>query len=325
MKRHAILVAAGLAAFGLGAQAMAQSWDMPVRSHERNYMTQNIMQFVDEIAETTDGALEIVLHPEDALIRQPDLKGAVQTGQVPIGEWLMSLYSNESPIFGVDSVPFLSNDYESGRRLADAARPVIEEDLARQNLRLLFIQPWPPQAIYTRMEIDAVEDLSGVKFRAYNPTTARLAELMGALPVTVQQAEVPQAFSTGVIEAMITSPATGVDSHAWDFVDHYYDTRAFIPWNVVVVNDQMFQSLDPAVQEAVLNAAEAAEDRGWQMAPEETGKLVGTLEENGMQIHEPGEELTAELQEIGGTLVSEWLETAGEQGEAVLDAYGYER
>lgn len=316
-----ILAAAVAAGLGTATPVVAQSWDMPTRSNERNYFTQNLAQFAEEIAESTDGQLEIVLHPEDALVRQPEVRRAVQTGQVAIGEYLMSLHTNENPIFGVDSIPFLANDYESARRLAEVARPAIEEALAAQNIRLLFIAPWPPQAIYTDDEIDSVDDLEGVEFRAYNPITARLAELMGALPVTVQQAEVPQAFSTGIIQAMITSPATGVDTQAWDFVNHFYDTRAMIPWNVVVVNEQMFQALDPAVQEAVIEASEAAEERIWQRAPEVNGELIATLEENGMQIHQPSDTLAAELQEIGDTLVQEWLDSAGEEGRQIIEAY----
>lgn len=316
-----ILAAAVAAGLGTATPVVAQSWDMPTRSNERNYFTQNLAQFAEEIAKSTDGQLEIVLHPEDALVRQPEVRRAVQTGQVPIGEYLMSLHTNENPIFGVDSIPFLANDYDSASRLAEAARPAIEEALAAQNIRLLFIAPWPPQAIYTGDEIDSVADLEGVEFRAYNPITARLAELMGALPVTVQQAEVPQAFSTGIIQAMITSPATGVDTQAWDFVNHFYDTRAMIPWNVVVVNEQMFQALDPAVQEAVIEASEAAEERIWQRAPEVNDELIATLEEHGMQIHQPSETLEAELQEIGDTLVQEWLDSAGEEGRQIIEAY----
>ncbi len=40
-----------------------------------------------------------------------------------------------------------------------------------------------------------------MKWRAYSPATARIAELVGAQPVTVQAAELPQAMATGVVES----------------------------------------------------------------------------------------------------------------------------
>ncbi len=218
LKLKSILAASGFAAALLASTAaQAQKWNMPVRSNERNYFTRNIVQFTDEVKKATGDKLEIVVHPEDSLTKQADVKRAVQTGQVQIGELLMSMHSNESPIFGIDSIPFLATNAEDNKKLMGLARPYIEARLKSQGIRLLYIVPWPANSFYSGKEINSTDDFKGVKFRAFNPITGRLAELMGAVPVTVQQSEVSQAFSTGVIQAMITSPATGVDTQAWDF------------------------------------------------------------------------------------------------------------
>lgn len=316
-----VFTAALVAAVGVSTPSLAEKWDMPVRSNERNYMTVNIKEFVDDVEKASGGDIEIVLHPEDSLIRQPDVPRAVQTGQVPIGEYFVSMQSNENPIFGVDNIPFLASSYEANRKLAEAARPALEEALKAKRLRLLFIQPWPPQGLYADNAVTSLSDLNGVSFRAYNPNTARMAELMGARPVTIQQAEVPQAFSTGVIQAMLTSPATGVDSQAWDFVSHFYDVRAFIPWNIVVINERTFQSLDDEKQKAVLEAAKAAEERAWQRAPEVIDGLIKTLADHGMQVEKPGPQLEAELQKVGDQMLEEWKASAGENGSEVIERY----
>jgi TRAP-type C4-dicarboxylate transport system substrate-binding protein len=321
-KLKSILTAAGLAAALLSSSAaLAERWNMPVRSNERNYFTRNIMQFTEEVKKTTDGKVEIVLHPEDSLIKQPEVKRATQTGQVQIGELLMSMHSNESPIFGVDSIPFLASNAEENRKLLQIARPFMEERLKRQGMRLLFVVPWPANSFYAGKEINSTADFKGVKFRAFNPVTGRLAELMGAIPVTVQQSEVPQAFSTGVIQAMITSPATGVDTQAWDFVKYYYDVRAMAPWNIVVVNERMLARLDSKTQEAVLAAAKAAEERGWKLQAEETGKLIDTLRSRGMDVRQPSPELMAELKKLGDQLIQEWEKSAGEDGTKILQQF----
>ena len=232
--------AAAVMAVGLFATpAFAEKWNMPTRSNERNYFTRNILQFADDVKKGTDGKVEIVVHPEDSLVKQPEVKRAVQGGQVQIGEFLMSLHSNESALFGVDSVPFLATSSAESAKLLKVMRPMLEERLKTQGMRLLFVVPWPFNSFYSGKEIHSTADFKGVKFRAFNPVTGRLAELMGATPVTVQQSEVPQAFSTGVIQAMITSPATGVDTQAWDFVKYYYDVKAMSPWNLTVVNERV--------------------------------------------------------------------------------------
>lgn len=317
-----VLAAAALSAATLvTSPAFAEKWNMPVRSNERNYMTQNIMEFANEVKKASDGKLDIVIHPEDSLTKQPEVKRAVQTGQVQIGELLVSMHSNEWPIFGVEAVPFLAAKITDNQKLLNAVRPLIEERLKKQGMRLLFVTPWPPQSFYTGKDINSTADFKGVKFRAYNPVTGRLAELMGATPVTVQQSEVPQAFSTGVIQAMITSPATGVDTQAWDFVKNYYPVSAMTPWNIVIVNERAFSRLDKKTQDALLAAAKTAEVRGFKMQQEATSKLEDTLKAKGMLIKQPSPQFMAELQKIGDQLIMEWAKAAGEDGKKVLDAY----
>ena len=317
------LAAAGGLATALFASSatLADKWNMPVRSNERNYFTRNIMQFAEDVKKATDGKVEIVIHPEDSLTKQPEVKRAVQTGQVQIGELLMSMHSNESPLFGVDAVPFLASNNEEGQKLLKVMRPILDERLKRQGMRLLFVVPWPPNSFYSGKEIKSTADFKGVKFRAFNPVTGRLAELMGAVPVTVQQSEVPQAFSTGVIQAMITSPATGVDTQAWDFVKYFYEVKAMAPWNITIANERVFSRLDQKTQDAILAAAKAAEERGWKLQAEETGKLLETLKSKGMEVRQPSPELMAELKKIGEQLVEEWSKAAGEDGPKILDQF----
>lgn len=315
-------IAAGMAVtMAVSLPVAAQTWDMPTRSNERNYMTRNIAEFAQEINKATNGKLNIVLHPENALVKQPEVKRAVQTGQVPIGEFLMSMHSNEWPVFGVEAVPFLAPTPEANLKLLEIIEPMLNARLQQQGMRLLFAVPWPPQAIYFTEEVTSTEGFKDVRFRAYNPVTGRLAELMGAQPVTVQQAEVPQAFSTGVITAMITSPATGVDTQAWDFVKYYYPVNAMTPWNLVVVNERAFNRLSKDEQQAVLAAAKSAQTRGWKMQAEETDLLVETLRKNGMTVVEPSEQLMQQLRKIGEQLTNEWVQAAGEDGKKIMSQY----
>lgn len=318
---YKLLASSFAVTLSLGTSAMAESWDMPVYAGEENYITQNLMTFAEDIERESGGELSLILHPESSLIRPTDVLQAIRSGQVPIGDVIISFHSNEVPIFGIDSMPFLANDYDSSRRLLEAARPQLEELLAERNMRLLFVGPWPTQGLYVRSEINSMEDLEGNRFRAYSPLLARFAELMGMMPISMAQADVPQGFTTGMVDVMITSAATGISTQAWDFVDHFYDVAAFIPWSTIIINEQRFQALDAALQEVVLEAAAVAEERIWQLAPEIATELLGTLEENGIQIHQPSEALEAEFRGVGDQLLEEWLETAGEPARVAIEEY----
>ncbi|AWK88141.1 TRAP transporter substrate-binding protein [Azospirillum thermophilum] len=320
MKTFAALVAAGLA-FGFSTAALAEKWDMPTAYPDGNYHTENIRRFAQDVKAATNGGLEITIHSNASLFKHPEIKRAVQTGQVQAGEVLMSILANEDPMFEVDSVPFLATSFDQADKLAKVSRPFVEQRFQKTGLRVLFTVPWTPQGLYTKNPVAQSADLKGVKLRTYNASTSRFAELIGAVPATVQAAEVPQAFSAGLISAMITSPATGVDTQAWDFVKNYYDVQAFIPKNVVFVNERAFRKLPEDTQKAVLKAAADAETRGWETARKANDELLGKLRQGGMSIQKPSAAFQKELEAIGVQMSGEWATKAGEDGSKVLTGF----
>ena len=320
MKLTRLFSAAALAT-AVALPAGAETWDMPTPYPDATFHTVNISEFASDISEATDGGLEITVHSAGSLFKHPEISKAVRSGQVPIGEFFLSLLANDNAVFGADSLPFLATSYDDAQKLWDAQKDVITKLLDEQGLMPLYAVPWPPQGLYTTKEINSVEDLAGLKFRTYNATLEEFANLAGAAPTQVEVPDIPQAFSTGRVEAMITSPSTGANSQAWDFLSHYTDIQAWIPKNIVVVNKRSFQRLDEQTQQAVLDAAAAAETRGWEMSKKETDDQTAVLKENGITIVEPSEELMTGLREIGAQMLENWKEEAGDDGAAFLDAY----
>lgn len=313
-----------VAALGLAfaATAAAQTkWDMPTPYPATNFHTENIMQFVGDVEKASGGKLKITVHPGASLFKAPEIKRAVQGSQAQMGEILISGYSNEDPIFGVDSVPFLATSYADAAKLWKASRKAIEARFAKQGMMVLYAVPWPPQGVYATKPINSIADMKGLKMRTYNPYTSRIAELAGAQPVTIQAAELAQAMATGAVNANITSGATGYDTKAWEVVKNYYDTQAWLPKNIVFVNKQAFDALDKNAQQAVLKAAAAAEERGWKISEEKNKWYLEQLAKNGMTVALPSPQLKADLQKIGDTMTAEWMKTASPDGQAIVDTY----
>lgn len=321
MKHFTTLALSGAFALCLGSAQAQTTWDMPTPYGDSVFHTQNIMLFAEDVAAATNGELNITVHSAGSLFAHPEIRDSVRRGLAPIGEILMSQLANEDAVFGVDSVPFLAASYDDAKKLWDASRDEISAKLAEQGLILLFTVPWPGQSLYLTEEVTSVDQMKGVSFRAYNTATERLAQLMGAVPTTVEAGDIPTAFSTSRVAAMITSPSTGVASQAWDFVSHYIDTQAWLPKNVVFVNSRAFEALTEAQQQALFEASAMAEARGWHMSMAETDEKIATLKENGMQVSAPSEELARELREIGATMAEEWKASAGDAGAAILSAY----
>ena len=313
--------AAAVGLFMSGAVSAQTTWQMPTPYPEANFHTQNIKLFVEEIDKASNGALKIVVHPAGSLIKHAEIKNAVRSGQVEIGEFIISNLANEDPLFALDAVPFLAASYDESARLYAVSKEALGQKLGEQRMTALFSVPWPGQGLYTDREINTVEDIRGLKMRAYSPQTERLAQLLGAVPTQVEVPDLAQAFSTGRVNAMITSSSTGVNSSAWDFLTHFYDVSAFLPKNVVVVNQRAFDALSPELQQILKDAAAAAEERGWKMSAEDHAAMRKILEEKGIKVSDGSEALNASLKEIGVTMGAEWAKEAGETGAALVAAF----
>lgn len=320
--RKFLLAAATSAVVAVPASmARAQSWDMPTAYAPSNFHTINIERFSAGVKAATGGKLLLKVHSGASLYKMPEIKRAVQSGQVPIGEVLMVTLSNDNPLYAIDGMPFLASSYTEAQKLWRVQRPYIERVLETQGMRLLFAVPWPPQGLITNKPVNSAADLAGLNFRAYDKQTSRLGELFKARPVTIQAAEVAQALSTGKINSLMSSAQSGVDYKVWESLKYFYDVQAWLPKNMLIVNKVAFESLGKGVQAALLAEATKAEEAGWAASHEVAEVTKKTLAANGMSVQAPAPQLVKDLNVLGGQMVSEWLVGAGPDGKALVEAY----
>jgi TRAP-type C4-dicarboxylate transport system substrate-binding protein len=318
-RRAALAAGASLPLLAQGAAAQAR-WQMATPYPDGNFHTRNVRTFLEEVNTATQGRVNVQLHSNASLLPMPQIKAGVQRGQVQVGEILLSAYGNEDPFFEVDGIPQLVTTFAEARRLMEVARPFIEARFQRQGLSLLYMVPWPPSGFYTNAPLESLEGLRGTRFRTFNVMTNRFATLVGATPTLVQAAEIPQAFATGVVNAMVTSAVTGVDSSAWDYVRHYTHVGFTFTRNAVFVNRRALEALSPADQQALRAAAATAETRGWRMSEEAHGAAQETLRARGLTVTQGNAAVMEGMNRISEQMVNEWLTRAGEDGQRVIQA-----
>jgi TRAP-type C4-dicarboxylate transport system substrate-binding protein len=321
MNTFTTLMAATALTAAAAVPLAAETWDMPMAYSGSNFHSVTGAEFGECVTTGTGGEIEIVTHPSGSLFKGADIKRAIQTGQVNIGERLLSGHQNENALFGFDSIPFLATSFDDADLLWKAAKPTLEGVLAEQNLTLLYAVPWPPQGLYFRDAVNSVADMAGVKFRSYNNATSRLAELTGMLPVTIEAAEISQAFATGVADSMVSSGATGYDRKVWESLNYFYEVDAWLPRNYVMVNSDSWNGLSDANKNVMKGCAKLAEYAGTWRAREYTGFTLQGLRDGGMTVAPASDTLKDELRAIGETMTSEWLEAAGAEGQAIVDAF----
>ena len=319
MIRKALVCLLSLTAVGA---VMAQTkWDLPAAYPAGNFHTENLTQFASDVDKATSGKLKITVHANASLFKANEIKRAVQGGQAPIGEVLLVNFENENPMYGADGIPFLATSYAESKKLSDAQKPFLDKLLGTQGMKLLYAVAWPPQGIYVKKEIASVADMRGLKWRAYSPATGKIAELIGAQPVTIQAAELSQALATGVVDSYMSSGSTGYDSKTYESIKYFYDTQAWLPKNAVIVNKKAFDALDASTQAALLKAAADAEARGWKVSEEKNDWYKKALADKGMKIMTPSPKLMADLKQVGAIMLADWQKKAGPDGEAMIAAF----
>jgi TRAP-type transport system periplasmic protein len=322
MKIQFNMLTAAAAMVAISTSAFAQTkWDLPAAYPATNFHSENLVQFAADVDKATGGKLKITVHPGASLFKAPEIKRAVQGGQAQAGEILLANFANEWPIYAADGMPFLADSYDEAMKLYKAQKPLLDKKLAGEGMAMLYAVPWPPQGIYVKKPINSAADLKGVKWRAYSPATARIAELVGAQPVTVQAAELSQAMATGVVESYMSSGSTGFDTKTYEHIKYWYDTQAWLPKNALIVNKKAFDALDKPTQDAVMKAAADAEVRGWAASKKVNTDSLDKLKANGMNIVQPSAALKADMKKVGDTMLKEWLDKAGPEGAALVDAF----
>lgn len=300
---------------------MAEDWDMPMAYAATNFHSEMGVVFADKVRNYTNGAINITVHPGGSLFKGGEIKRAVQTGQAPIGERFMSAHANEAPLLGWDNLPFLATTYEQNDKLWAAAKDKVNAQLSDLNLVALYTCPWPGQGFYFKKPVSSSKDTQGIKFRSYNSATATFAEELGMVPVQVEAAELSQALATGVAESFISSGSTGYDRKVWEHLTHYYKVNAWLPRNYVMVNKGIWEGLGDDVKAGIQKAADETGAACSAKSAELANWYFEQLAANGMSVEDAGDEFLAELQAIGAKMTAQWLQSVGDDGQAIIDAY----
>ncbi len=310
-----------LAAAPLPLTGYAQTpWKLATGYKPDGFHGKNLLQLTKDIA-ALPGELRIELHPDNSLFKLSDIFDAVRAGKLEMGEAIMTGLSKEIPLAGADAVPFVVRSYSDAQRMWKYQRPLIEQKFLALGLRCLMAVPWPPQGLYTNRPVQRVSDLLGSKMRTYNPTTERIAELMGAQAVNVPTAQVRQAFVEGRVDCMITSAITGVDNQMWTQVKNYYEINAWYPKNITFVNAKAFDALPVQTQSNITQACLFAESRGWAESEQLAVESTENLRRRGMKIERVAPEFLTELKRMGERFSLEWIKQVGLEANHIFIPY----
>jgi len=322
VKRFAAVLLSALATTQIAvAQDDTRRWNMPTAY--KGFHTENAVSFADCVRLATNGGIDITVRGGGELLRGGKIFAALKSGEVEIGERLLSSHSYQHRVFYIDSIPFLATSYEASEKLAIATDPAIRSVLETENLHLLYSVPWPAQGLFFKKKITNLSDMKGVKFRSYNDSIVRFSELFGMRPTWIDVDALAQSLATGVYDGLIASAKTVADRELWEVgISHYYRLNAWFPRNSVMVNLDTWRALQDDEREALTACGEISAKRGARLSREQDETNLAVLRKNGVIVEEPNEDFWADLVEkVGKQMIAEWLETADESSVGAIKSY----
>ncbi len=307
----------------LGAtQAMAETaWDMSIAWPEGNFHTQNAMAFAERVKEVTDGEVVITVHSGGALgIKGPEAMAAVRDGLVPIAEILLNQQVGEAPLTGIETLPFIAPTMPDYALLHKFYRPKLERVAAEMNQKVLYVAPWPGQAVFSPNPIATLDDMKGLTIRVVDANGMNFFTALGATPIQMPWGEVVPSLAAGTIKGVTTSSSSGVDGAFWEFTKYMNTFNWQTSSNMVAVNLDAWNALPQDMQQKIEALAFEMEGQFLVNSYNEDARKIALLKEHGVEVSAPSPELQAELEARARPLWDEFKARVPEAAE-VIDSY----
>ncbi|WP_281930232.1 TRAP transporter substrate-binding protein [Roseibium album] len=324
--KHMIL--AGVALFALSTTNAANAQDVTLNL-SNEYSATSIhgvgdARFASLVSEKSGGSVEVIVHYGGALgYKSADHFDAVGEGALEIADTYGGALGGIDPLFLISSLPFFVTTVEEAKMLYEVSEPEFQRVFEENNQILLYASPWPPSGIWSQDAISSTDALAGLKIRTYDKNGTTAFNEMGAAAVRLSWADVVPSISTGAIDAVLTSAEGGVSGSFWEHFDTFTEIYNYaIPLNFVHMSKDVFDGLNDDQQAAILEAAAETRDLNWASVPDRLANTYAQLDENNVSVvtSEDDAYRTA-LQAAGEAALNDWLETAGERGRVLIDAF----
>jgi TRAP-type C4-dicarboxylate transport system substrate-binding protein len=294
--------------------------DLNAKYGANNFHTKGAEAFAKLVEKYTDGSVKITVHPGSSLVKGNPLK-AVKDGTAAMTDMFIPFTSGGGKVFGISALPFVANSYDDAFKLYQLSKPAYDAVAQKWNQKMLYAVSWPPSGLYTKHPINTTADFKDIKARTYDKNSATFIKMAGGNAVALPWGEVYSALQTGMVNAVVTSSASGKDGKFWEVLSDFTQINYAYPLQAVTINLDYWNALTKEQQAAMLKAAKEIEASQWEASKAEDALALKTLAEHGMKIHKASPTLTKELADVGKKMLDAYLKDADETIRKIFEAY----
>lgn len=279
-----------------------------------------ITEYVDKVYEATDGRLKInVRIPGELPFATDEYLRAVGENSVQMASCMVNAVAGDLKAGGLLSVPFLVTTGEELQSAISILEPYIQEELGDYGIEFIMALNYPAQDVWGQgTPPDSMQDLQNVKIRTSGAQQAKYFQTIGAVPTSIDGAEVVSALNKNVINGACTAALT-IHNDKWhEELDWGYLIDVQLTIEYVIVNDEALDALPDDVREIFLQVSrDFQKDYPDRMQAHNDASIETLKTELGMTIIEPDEEeMRAQLEYV----IPIWDDFAAQAGDEAVEA-----
>ncbi len=208
-------------------------------------------------SEKSNGELEVQIFPSSTLHGWSEGVDAVQGGVSDIS-WIPA--DKRLSCYRVTSLYPAEINLEHQIELDSKYADFVRDEAAKVGLMPLFNSNYSyDQEWWFETPVDQLDKLDGKLVRSIGPLVSSMIESWGGKPVFVAPKEVFQSAERGVVDGINMGVATYSSWKLWGVMPHMLNTNLFYANIIYMINKNKFDSLSPANQKALQEAALEAE------------------------------------------------------------------
>lgn len=164
----------------------------------------------EQLQKRTNGAIKVKMYHGGTLGNHNEMIDLIGEGAVPLGNFAAAYNFSRIPMEIFYSLPFVYPDIQT---LVALGRPgweqsqKMQEDHFKNKLYPFNHRGMGVTHLISKKPIRTMEDLKGLKVRAFGAIFPKLISRMGAIPVNIQAHEVYEGLQRGTVDAAISTHA----------------------------------------------------------------------------------------------------------------------
>jgi len=277
------------------------------------------LKFADLVKQKSGGKLAIETHLAGSLYNERTSIEAVLNGAIDMGGGSNANWGAFTRTLIFMDLPYVFKDNAAFEQaMAGQVGQEIRQRFERDGFKVLMLlnNGGFRHVVNTKKQIKSPADLNGMKIRTTaSPVEIAMFQNWGAIPTSVDWAEVYNALSSGVVDGEFVMPTWLATAKHYEVLKYATANNAVIGIQTLVMRKDRYGKLPAESQQAIMAAAKEAEAYGNQIDHDMAAKALAYAESHGVKAYHPTEAEMAQWRASGQKI---WKQFEGQVDKELL-------